>query len=139
MLLTEQDFDTHLYPELIDAIKRDDANKLTDAIKAAEAEAKSYLNLYNISQLFSAQGDNRDDMLLMYLKDLAVWHFIIIANPNINIEFHQMRYEYAIKELGKIQAGKKTPYGWPEADKPEGSNGNSFIQVGSNPRRETRF
>jgi hypothetical protein len=138
-MLLEEDFNTHLYTELIDAIKRDDIGKLDKAIKAAEKQAKGYMSRYDIDTMFAAVGDARDDMLLMYLKDLAVWHFIVIANPNINIEFHRERFEDAVTELGKIQSGKVVPYGWPPAEKPEGSNGNSFIQVSSNPRRETRF
>lgn len=136
-MLTRQDFNTHLYPELIDAIERDDHTKLETAIKASTLLAKGYMSRFDKTALFSATGEDRDEMLLMLLKDLTIWNFIIIANPNISIEYHQVRYEQAIKTLEKIQSGKLVPDGWPSASTPEGSD--TYFHVASNPRRGTSY
>lgn len=138
-MLTVQDFNTHIYPELIEAIERqeEEAPKLETAIKAATIQAKGYLSRFDIQTLFGAEGDERDEFLLKLLKDMAIWNFIIIANPNINTEFHRVLYEDAIKELGKIQAGKVVPFGWPPAVNPESDS--TFFHVKSNPRRGTSY
>lgn len=136
-MLTRDDFKTHLYPELIEAIERDDETKLETAIKASNLLAKGYMSRFDKAALFEATGTNRDELLLMILKDLAVWNFIIIANPNISVEFHRERYEDAIKLLEKIQSGKMVPDGWPPAVTPE--NHDTFFHVSSNPRRGTSY
>jgi hypothetical protein len=138
-MLTVQDFNTHIYPELIEAIERQEseAPKLETAIRAAILQAKGYLSRFDIPTLFGAEGEERDEFLLKLLKDMAVWNFILIANPNINTEFHRVLFEDAIKELGKIQSGKVVPYGWPPAVDPESNS--TFFHVRSNPRRGTSY
>jgi len=138
-MLILSDFDTHMYEEIIRSIERTDANtdKLDKAIKTAEGQAKGYLSRFNIAALFAATGANRDEMLMTYLKDLAVWHYIVLANPNMNIAFFQLRFESAITELGKIQSGKVVPYGWPAAVDPVTDS--TFFHFKSNPRRGTSY
>lgn len=138
-MLLVSDFHTHLYQEIIESIERTDANtdKLDEAIQAAESQAKGYLSRFDIDELFAATGEDRDKMLLVWLKDLAVWQFTAIANPNINLEYWSLRYDQAIKELGKIQSGKVVPHGWPPAINPESDS--TFFHVKSNPRRETNY
>ena len=58
------------------------------------------------------KASDRDSVLLMYLKDMAVWHFIPVANPNIDIEYREIRYNKAIAWLKNIQGGKIVPQGW---------------------------
>ena len=134
-MLIEADFNTHLYQEVITAIERGTDGILEKSIKAAELQAKGYLSRYDIAALFAAVDPDRDEMLLMYLKDLAIWHFIVLANPSVNIDFHEMRYDQALKELGKIQSGKVVPFGWLPATTPEG--GDTAFHISSQPRRET--
>lgn len=136
-MLLRSDLDSHLYPELIEAIERSDTSKLDTAIRGAELEAKGYLSRFDTDTLFGQEGEERDEFLLMLLKDLAVWHFIVIANPNINIQFHELRYDQATKKLEKIQSGKIVPHGWPSAITPEGSD--TFFHFSSNPRRGTSY
>lgn len=135
-MVTEEDFKTHLYAELIGAIGRQDAGILQDAIKAAEGEAKGYLSRFDVDSLFNAQAEERDPTLLMYVKDLAVWHFITLANPNTDLEFRKTRYEDAIRWLKGIQSGKIVPNDWPPAIE-EGAD--SFFHVSSAPKRPTRW
>jgi hypothetical protein len=136
-MLLKTDFNTHIYPELIEAIEREDETKLTTAIKSAIIQAKGYLSRFDLQVLFGAQGEDRDAWLLMLLKDLAAWNFIVIANPNLSIDFHELRFDKAIKELEKLQAGKIVPVGWPPAGSPEGAD--TFFHVRSNPKRDTNY
>ena len=135
-MVTREDFNTHLYAELIEAIDRNDEDTLGVAIASAEAEASGYLSRYDTESLFAALDDERDPALLMYLKDMTVWHFITIGNPNTDLEFRKTRYDDALRWLGKIQSGKVVPKGWPPATE-EGTE--SFFHVASAPKRRTRW
>lgn len=112
-MLLKEDLTTHLYQDQITVISRSDEDLLTKAIAAAVGQAKGYLSRFNIEELFSAEDDARDETLLMYLKDMATWHFITLANAGADLEFRENRYKQAIAELGKIQSGRTVPYGWP--------------------------
>jgi len=136
-MLLAADFKTHLYPELQTAIDRGDASLLDTAIASAEGEAKSYLSRFDITDLFGKSGSARDDTLLMFLKDLAIWHFIILANPNTDMQLRKTRYDDALSWLGKIQQGKLVPVGWLAADATTGEN--TYFHMTSAAKRETRF
>lgn len=136
-MLTTLDFNTHMYSELIDAISREDEDVLNDAMASAEGEAMGYLSRFDIDTLFSAEDDARDQTLLMRLKDMAIWHFITLANPNTDMEFRKTRYEEALSWLKGIQSGKIVPKGWPLATNEDEEGG--FFYVSSAPKRPTRW
>lgn len=104
--LTTPEINTHLYGETVTAIDRSNDALLQSAIDAAIAEAKGYLSAYDIPAIFGTSGDERNPILLLYCKDIAVWHFIQLARPNVDFELRADRYEKAIKWLDKIQAGR---------------------------------
>lgn len=135
MLLTA-DLKTHLYDEQIAVISRNDLALMQTAIDAAEGEAKGYLSRYDIAVIFAKAGTQRDSTLLMFLKDMATWNFITLANAAADMEFRESRYKQAVAWLKGIQAGKIVPFGWPfltaEAE-------NSFFHITSAPKRETNF
>jgi len=135
MLLTT-DLKTHLYEDQIAVISRNDEELMETAIVAAEGEAKGYLSRYDIAVIFAKETTQRDATLLMFLKDMATWNFITLANAAADMEFRESRYKQAIAWLKGIQAGKIVPFGWPllSADAE-----NSFFHITSAPKRETNF
>lgn len=135
-MVEPEDFNTHMYAELIEAIDRNDQDILNDAIASAEGEAAGYLSRFDTDVLLGAVDPDRDPTLLMYLKDMAVWHFITLANPNTDIEFRKTRYDDALRWLKGIQAGKIVPKGWPLATE-DGED--LFFHVSSAPKRPTRW
>ncbi len=137
-MLYIEDFNTHLYTEIINVISRNNNALLNEAIAAAQGEAKGYLSRYDLEVLFSKTGTERDTVLLMYLKDMAVWHFIPIANPNIDIDYRETRYKDAIKWLEKIQNGKVVPVDWTLMAS-ETTTTNSPFYMASAPKRNLRF
>ncbi|MDO6808094.1 DUF1320 family protein [Zobellia galactanivorans] len=139
-MLTATDFKTRIYPELVDAISREDEDVLNSAMAAAEAEAMGYLHHYDIDALFGATGSDRDAILLVKLKDIAAWHFIVLANANIDLELTKTRYDEAIKWLEKVQSGKIYYESWPVPAPEEDSDidGGSWL-VGSSPKRSTHY
>lgn len=132
---------THLYAENIDAIARHDDTILIMAIDTAEAEAYGYLGSYDRDKIFSAQGDERNALLLTFVKDIAVWHFICICNAGVDIQLRKDRYEHAIAWLRAVQKSEIKP-NLPILDdsnndgKPDGIG--EYI-YGSNPQRSQHF
>lgn len=135
-MVTREDFNTHMYAEIIAAIDRNDEDILNDAIASAEGQAAGYLSNYNVDLLFAAEDDDRDPTLLMYIKDLAAWHFINLGNPSTNMELRKTRYDDALAELRRIQAGKVIMKDWPTAS---GEEAESFFLVSSVKKRDTRW
>lgn len=135
-MVTREDFKTTLYSELLNAVDRGDEDILNDAIAAAEAQAMGYLSRYDVDTLFARQDDERDSMLLVAVKDLAAWHFIILGNPATDMELRKTRRDEAISWLKDIQSGKVVPRNWPPAIE---ESADQLFHVSSAPKRNTRW
>jgi len=136
MFLTPEELKTHLYGENVDAITRDDDTIVTASVDGAIAEAKGYLGDYNTDTIFGATGSNRNALLLIFVKDIAVWHLINLSNPGIDFELRQKRYDAAIAWLKGVQKGVVTP-DLPKTAISETNPGT--ISYGSNPKRIQHF
>jgi len=136
MFITAEELYTHLYDETINAISGADERLLLAAIKGAEQEAKGYLHAYDIDAVFTAADDDRDQLLVIWVKDMAVWHYINIARPAIDYDVRERRYNAAIAWLKGVQKGDIVP-GFPLPVDPEtGEEENtSPFSFGSNPKR----
>jgi hypothetical protein len=117
MFMTTQDFETHLYEETQNTISRNDAGKVEQALSTAQQIIARYLSAYNTTEIFGSTGADKEKYLeiQMYLKDIAKWHFIAICNVSVDLELAERRYQFAIKELEKIQSGKTFLAGYPLA------------------------
>lgn len=139
--LTAEEITTHLYGEVSDEISRGDATKLPTAISAAQEEARGYLTmLYDVAAIFAATGDARNPILLLYIKDIAVWHYIQLANPAVDMELRLKRYEQAVRWLEKVQSGKTNP-NLPTPAAPVNNQGQltTAMKWGGNQRRNNYF
>lgn len=137
--LTPAELISHLYNEVVNEIGRNDTAIAQGAIDAATEEARGYLTAYDITAIFSATGSNRNPILLLYIKDIAVWHFIQLSNPNVEMELRLERYEKAVKWLEKVQAGKTNPSLPLPAAPGDGSDANNFLKWGSNTQRKNYY
>lgn len=136
--LTVQELKTHLYDGVVLEIDRTDSGIAQSAIDAAIAEATGYLTAYDSAAIFAAVGNDRNPIILLYVKDIAVWHFIQLANPNVEMNLRLTRYEKAIDFLGRVQSGKVNPsLPYPAAPPPEEFN--NYIKYGSNDKRILNF
>jgi phage gp36-like protein len=139
MYITIEELFTHLYPEQVEAIQGDDERFLTAAVSGAIVQAKGYLHRYDIPRIFGATGDSRDPFLLIILKDIAVWHYINIANPNIDTAIREKRYNDATAWLRGVQKGDIIP-DFPIPENPDGTDRNTTgFQIGSNPKRSNHI
>lgn len=139
MFITTDELKTHLYKENIRLIQGDDDTILLSAIEGAEEEMSGYLARYDRKAIFSATGDDRHALLLIFTKDIAVWHFITLCNAGADLDFRRFRYERAIAWLRQVQKGEVSP-DLPILDEDGDGNVDSPEYLyGSNPKRNNHF
>lgn len=109
MYIIPEEITTHLGAEQIEAISDGDSTMLQAAIDAALSEAKSYLKAYDIVTELAKTGTERNALLIIFIKDIAVWHFVNICHVNTSLELRQDRYERAISWLKAVQKGEVKP------------------------------
>lgn len=134
--ITSEDLSTHIYAENIDAIIGNDLTLVDSAIDTAVQEAKGYLSKYDRDAVFSATGNSRNALLLTFVKDMAVWHLIVLCNAGIDRTVRQDRYERAVSWLKSVQKGSVSP-DLPMLEAPDVAAGG--IDYGSNPKRTQHF
>lgn len=101
--LTTEDMYTHIYQENIETICRGDEAVMLSAIDAAIEEASGYLTKYDTQTIFSATGSARNAILLLFVKDIAAWHFVNLCNAGVDLELREKRYNRAIEWLENNQ------------------------------------
>ena len=98
-----EDMYTHIYQENIETISRGDDAAMLSAIDAAIEEASGYLTKYDTKKIFSATGDRRNAILLLFIKDIAAWHFVNLCNAGVDLDLREKRYNRAIEWLENNQ------------------------------------
>ena len=135
--LTKEELKTHMNVDNIDVITENDDTIVQAAIDGAISEAKGYLSLFNISTIFAATGSNRNSLLLTFVKDISVWHLMVLSNYQADVKFRQDRYERAVAWLKSIQRGDVVP-DLPRATDDSGAI-STPIKLITNPKRIQHF
>lgn len=138
MFIVEDELKTHLRSEQLVAITRNDDTIAPAAIDGAITEAKGYLGDYNTEEIFSKTGSERHPLLLIFVKDIAVWHFITLSPVGTQTEVREKRYDRAIKWLEGVQAGKIT-IELPKKTDAAGNITKQPVKFSSNPKRTQHF
>lgn len=120
----------------IDIITDNDDTIVEAAIDSGITEAKGYLSRFNTDSIFGATGNNRNILLLTFVKDIAVWHLMVLSNYQADVEFRKTRYERAVAWLKSVQKGDVTP-NLPEREVTETTP--AAIIWGSNQKRSNHF
>jgi hypothetical protein len=138
-IITSADLGTHIYPEVINEIIRNDSTIADKAVDAAIQETKMYLSRYDLLQLFGDDANPptvQDEYLKSLAKDLACWHLLRLCNVKIDYASFRTLYEDAIKILRSIMAGEANPQGWPYYDaSSETAPKGDTVNWNSNPKR----
>ena len=138
MYISPSELTTHLGAEQIEAISDGDETMLTAALDAGIQEAKSYLKAYDIAAELARAGTARNALLMIFIKDIAVWHFINICHVNTSLELRQDRYERAVTWLRAVQKGEVLPDLEAIVDA-DGEANNLPYKVTSNPKRNNHI
>lgn len=83
--LEVEEMTTHIYEEDMDTISHGDDAAMMSAIDAAIEEVQGYLTKYDTGKIFAARGKERNPILLLFVKDIAAWHFCNICNAGVDI------------------------------------------------------
>jgi len=135
MFITSDELKTHLYTENITAIQGDDETILTAAIDGACQQAKSYLQAFDTDAVFGAVGASRNALLLIFIKDMAVWHFIKLCNAGTSVSFRRDNYTDAIDWLKNVQKGNTIPDFPLRTDSTGTLENTTPFRIGSAPKR----
>lgn len=137
MFVSKEELKTHLYSENINVIGRGDDTILQAAIDGAIQEAYGYLGDFDREAIFNAAGENRNALLLIFVKDLSVWHFLVLCNAGVELELREARYKRAVDWLKAVQRRDVSP------NLPKGTDDNGDqiggIEFGSNTKRNQHF
>jgi phage gp36-like protein len=109
MFIDPSELKTHLYDEQVGEIIRGDAAIVPAAIDAAIIEMQGYLSGYDIAVIFNAVGTDRNALVLLFCKDIAVWHLITLCAPDAEYQLREERYKRAIQWLRDVQQRKNLP------------------------------
>lgn len=91
------DYDASVHREILDALVRDDETLVEICEDRAIAEMRSYLSKrYDCDAIFSAEGKERNQLILMMVIDIAVYHIFCIHNPQKLSQVRKDRYERAV-------------------------------------------
>lgn len=138
--ISTTDYDASIHKEILDALLRKDsesydANIIEVCEDRAIAEMRSYLDkTYDCDSIFSATGDDRHALILMFAIDIAVYHIFCQHNPYKISAIRKERYERAIEWLKGVMNGDITISGAPLL--PDDTlSANSRWQIEANPVR----
>ncbi len=136
------DYDATIHREILDSLlRKESASYDPQVIEICEdraiAEMRSYMNkTYDCNAIFSAAGDDRHALILMFAIDIAVYHIFCQHNPYKMSKIRQDRYDRAVEWLKGVMKGDVTIDGAPLL--PEGDlNGNSPWQIQADDIRPT--
>lgn len=134
MFITKNELGSHMHLETVDIITGGDDAIVDAAIDGAVSETKGYLSDFDTSTIFSAVGSNRHPLLVTFVKDIAVWHLVVLSNYSADIELREKRYNRAIEWLKSVQKGLVVP----DLPRAQEASKNPVIW-GSNPKRNQHY
>ncbi len=135
--ITKEDYDASIHREILDALIREDDNVLDVCENQAVAEMRSFLaERYDCDAIFSQTGDSRHPLILMFAKDIAIYHVFCQHNPQKLSQMRIDRYNHAMDWLQRVADGDIAIDGAPFA---EGQASKRNFAVSSNRLRVTHF
>lgn len=114
--ITQEDYDASIHPEILDALVRCDWRIVEICEQRAIAQMRCYLSpRYDCDRIFSAQGQARNQIVLMTLLDMVIYHLFSIHNPRNISRIRIDRYERALAWLEGVCRGEISVEGLPAA------------------------
>lgn len=114
-----EDYDATIHREILDSLlRKESASYDPQIIEICEdrtvAEMRSYMNkTYDCNTIFSATGDDRHALILMFAIDITVYHIFCQHNPYKIAKIRQDRYDRAVEWLKGVMKGDVTIDGAP--------------------------
>lgn len=139
--ISKEDFDATVHRDILDAITRQDEAVVEICTERAISEMRCYLSVrYDCDAVFSATGTQRNQLVLMMLTDVVVYHLFCIHNPAKLSPMRKDRYERAVEWMKAVRRGDLPVEGLPPAEvSPEQAKASSPYQMRSNAKRRNHF
>lgn len=129
------DYDASIHREILDALTREDNSIVEVCEDRAIAQTRCYLSKrYDCDAIFSAVGNDRNQLVLMMVIDIAVYHIFCIHNPQKLSQMRKDRYERAIEWLKAVADEDISIDGAPLLPQEDRASKSSF-RIHSNPKR----
>ena len=126
--LSKPDYKYSINTLVLDGLTGGDDSIIDELSAEAVEEVKSYLNArYDVAAIFAAAGPARNKTILMYCKDIGLYHIYSIFTFREIPEIRVTRYKKAIHWLEQVCEQKINPEGLPI--------NKTMIKTGSNEKR----
>lgn len=110
MFINDEDYSVVIGEQALKVISQVSDDNRANAEDEAIEEISSYLRpKYDTQALFSAEGNERNKLIVMYTCDIALYHMAASLPQKMGTEIRKERYDRAIKWLEGVQAGKNVP------------------------------
>ena len=110
MFINDEDYSVVIGEQALKVISQISDDNRANAEEEAIEEISSYLRpKYDTEALFSAEGNERNKLIVMYTCDIALYHMAASLPQKRGTEIRKERYDRAIKWLEGVQAGKNVP------------------------------
>ena len=137
--INPEDYDASIHREIRDALIREDESLLEVCEDQAIAEMRGYLSSrFDCDKIFAATGSERPPLVLMYAKDITLYHVFCIHNPQKISKIRIDRYERSLEWLKGVSKFEISVEGLSALDE-DSTKLNSAFQMRSYPRRNTRY
>lgn len=134
-----KDYDASVHREILDALVRDDETLVEICEDRAIAEMRGYLSKrYDCNAIFSASGEERNQLILMMVIDIAVYHIFCIHNPQKLSQVRKDRYERAVEWMKAVANEEISIDGAPLLPEEDRAR-KSALMFKSNPKRINRL
>lgn len=110
MFIEKEDYKVLIGEAALKAISQSDPQCVAVAESEAVEEISGYLRpLYDCDAIFSAEGDARNRLIVMYVADIALYHLVASQPQRLGSEVRKERYERAVRWLEGVQSGRIVP------------------------------
>ena len=110
MFIDKEDYRVVIGDAAFKVISQADPDTVDNAEFEAVEEMSGYLRpVYDTEAIFSATGNDRNRLVVMYTADIALYHLSAALPQKMGTEIRKERYDRAIKWLEGVQAGRIVP------------------------------
>ena len=134
--MTMEDYSVLADARTLDLLQRQDESVRRRAEAVAMEQVAGYLRgRCDIDGIFSARGNERPDIIVCAVADIALYHMLSWRPQRMGWEIRKERYDNTLAWLAAVQAGKVDP-GLPELPAENGEPSGEVLWGGA---RKNRF
>ncbi len=110
MFIDNEDYKVVIGDAALKVVSQSSPENIANAEAEAIEEISGYLRpVYDTGAIFSATGNDRNRLIVMYTADIVLYHLTASQPQKMGSEIRKERYERAVKWLEGVQAGRIVP------------------------------